>query len=468
MRQQVKNSFLSLLIATGLCLTGCGGDGEIVDYSTEGGDNPFLDGASGVKADTHYLNPDGIEVEVDVEADIEAPAWKLKVAPATLTQYAMTYLQSKGQMYLESLAEDASSPDRVEWLIDDEWVAAGDLDELPEAERYHFRIKGVNAVLLHSHTANAEVGRVLTAPVPARPYKIMEEAGDRCAKYNSHMTLSSSVYWYLWRPDKAGCDVETVTMTLTVSKVLPNHDSYPEYDRLVEDGKVTSVILFGQIGDTMSESDPGFRNLSRMARNLDWAGYDETDAPLGRRFVKRVNGIDIEIDLYSPHEFSGLSDHANFGNFQKAISEHEIVAYDGHSMLGSSDFWSRPEYPEFYQIYLYGGCLGYEYYVRPIVEGKGGWGNVDIVSSVIAVSADANYYAGPFFAKLETAINNDYSVTWKQILAAIRDKVGDSTFGASGVRENCFSPEGSLCDEDPQDDPHEDPQDDPHEDPFTP
>ncbi len=434
----------ALVVMMGIAV-GCGGV-DVVDLTGVDEVNPFVDvpDPAGAKEDSHYYNPDGIEVEVDIEATVQAPSWRLKKAPAMLAQYAMTALSHRGVLYLESIAEDASSPERVEWLIDDEWVATADVEEFSE-ERMTFRIRGMNAVLLDGHMEHAVEGSMLTATVPVRPYAVMDEAGDSCAKHDDHLTLSSSVYWYVWRPAKFGCQVDRQEMTLTVSKVLPQTVTYPEWDRLVEDGKVTAVVLFGQIGDDMSEWDPGFRNMKRMANNLERAGYHEVEAPLGRRFARDVQGVTIEIDMYSPHEFSGLSDHANFGNFQKAISEHEIVAYDGHSMLGSSDFWARPDYPEFYQVYLYGGCLGYEYYVAPIVEGKGGWGNVDIVSSVIAVSADANYYAGPFFAKLETAITSGYDVTWKDILGAIRRSVGDSTFGASGVRENCFSPTGSLC-----------------------
>ena len=375
-------------------------------------------------------------------------AEELDVAPATLAQYAMTYLRNKGVLYLESLAEDASSPKRVEWLLDGEWTAHEDIDELPEGETLRFRIVGMNAVLLHRHTARAELGEIFTAPVPVRPYDVMNELGSECVDEDDHMTLSLSVYWYVWNPERSGCTGETQDMTITVSRVLPKKDSYPEYDRLVEDGKITNVVLFGEISDNMGDNDPGFRNLRRMASNLERAGYEEVDAPLGRRFVKTVSGVVIEMDLYSPDVFSGLSDHQNFGNFETAIREHEIVAYDGHSMLGASDFWSRPEYPEHYQIYLYGGCLGYEYYVRPIVEAKpGGWDSVDIVSSVIPVSADANYYVGPFLSKLERALNQDFKVGWKEILGAIRTGVGDSTFGASGVRDNCFDPAGSRCDE---------------------
>jgi hypothetical protein len=172
---------------------------------------------------------------------------------------------------------------------------------------------------------------------------------------------------------------------------------------------------------------------------------EKTGQTVGRRFSKLIKDITVEIDLYSPKDFSGLGDYAHFSNFQKALSEHEIVAYDGHSMLGASDFWARPEYPSFYQVFLYGGCLGYEYYVRPILNGKGGWGNVDIMSSVVEVTADANMYAGPFLAKLIWAIQNGYRASWRDVLLSVRRSVGDSTFGVSGVRDNCFSPYGSRC-----------------------
>ncbi|MFT7624650.1 MAG: hypothetical protein ACI9WU_003838 [Myxococcota bacterium] len=433
------------LLSSSVILTGCSGEAGVIDLAGDDTVNPFLEDPNQGKMDSHYFNPDGIEIEVDVQGTVEAPAGRRGLAPAMVAQYAMTHLHRQGVLYLESLAEDASAPERVEWLVDGVWLPAVkvDTDSLDDAAQ--FRIRGINAVLLHQHTEFGEVGRTLNVPVPLRPYNLMADAGDTCAKPDGHMTLSNSIYWYLWDPTRSECTMETEDLLLTVSSVLPRADSYPEYDQLVADNKVTAVILFGQIGDTMDEWDPGFRNLGRMARNLERAGYSEVEAPLGQRFAKDVQGVTIEIDLYSPKEFSGLSDHANFGNFERAIAEHEVVAYDGHSMLGASDFWARPTYPDFYQVFLYGGCLGYEYYVAPIVQAKGGWGAVDIVSSVIEVSADANYYAGPFFSKLEKAIEQDYRVSWKEILGAVRTSVGDSTFGASGVRGNCFDPEGDRC-----------------------
>jgi hypothetical protein len=199
------------------------------------------------------------------------------------------------------------------------------------------------------------------------------------------------------------------------------------------------ALSHGYIAVDMSDTPAGKKSRE--------AGYKTVTAPLGKRLEKKLNnGVLIQIDLYSPREFSGLGDFAHFANFQKALSEHEVVAYDGHSMLGASDFWTRPDYPDFYQIYLYGGCLGYEYYIKPILHGKGdSWAKLDIMSSVIEVTADATDFAAPALAKILFAIENGKRSSWKQILNIVRDSVGDSTFGVSGVRENCYKPGGNRC-----------------------
>ena len=447
----MKLNMLNMLrcaLALLFLLPGCGGNGEAEEEIP----NPFLEDMSNPgKEDTGYLNPDGIEVEVDIEGDVEAPSYRLFEGPAELGQFAVTYLRNRREFYLESLAEDATSDERVEWLVDGSWITAAQAREQSLENLRHFRIRGINAVLLFEAGENVQVGSVFTAKVPLKPYSVMSDAGDSCADADGHMTLGQSVYWYMWNPDRDGCSIPVQDLSVTVSRLLPvEKNTYPEYDQLIEDSKITSVILFGQIGDDpLTDSDSGMRNLSSMARWLEDGGFSEvTPAPVGRRFSRTVEGIEFIVDLYSPYDFAGLSDMANFSNFQKALSEHEIVAYDGHSMLGASDFWGRPDYPDFYQIYLYGGCLGYEYYVRPILEGKGGWDKVDIVSSVVEVSASANYYAAPFIAKIIWAASHEYGASWKDLLAVIRQKVGDSTFGASGVRENCFSPSGPICDPD--------------------
>jgi hypothetical protein len=297
------------------------------------------------------------------------------------------------------------------------------------------------------------VGKVFTAKVPMDPFATFTSYGTKCAEADGHIQPDSEVYWYVWDPEKTGCNATTQNMTITVSKVLPKGQTvYPEYDKLVADKKITAVILFGQIGDgAITDSDPGMRAFSTVATYLLGARYTEVKpAPVGRRFSKKFGTITMEVDLYSPRDFSGLGDYAHFNNLQKAISEHEIVTYDGHSMLGASDFWSRPTYPKTYQIFLYGGCLGYEYYVRPILEKKGGWDNLDIMSSVVEVSAGANEFAGPALAKIVYTLDHGRNASWQDILVAVRGRVGDSTFGVSGVRDNCYTPAGSRCGDAPR------------------
>ena len=81
-----------------------------------------------------------------------------------------------------------------------------------------------------------------------------------------------------------------------------------------------------------------------------------------------------------------------------------------------------------------------------ILAGKGGsWANLDLMSSVVEVSATANEFAAPAIAKIVYAIEHGYKSSWRQILITVRTNVGDSTFGVSGVRDNCFTPTGNRC-----------------------
>jgi hypothetical protein len=412
-------------------------------------DNPFnQDMENDGKEDSAYLNPDGTEVEVDIEGDVAGPTYQLSEAPATLGQFALTFFRKKEMMYIESLAEDASASDRAEWLVNGTWYTA---DKVPAGSTLkHWRLRGLDTVLLFAASRSPKVGDAFTAKVPAKPFSVFTDAGKTCADDDDHIGLDQGVYWYRWEPEQTSCKIALQDLKVTVSKTFVKTTSavYPEYDQLVADKKLTAVILFGEIDDgPITENETGMRNMKRYATWLAGAGFKSVATTVGKRFEKTtVSGIKVQIDLYSPREFSGLDDSAHFGNFQKALSEHEIVAWDGHSMLGASDFWTRPTYPSTYQIFLYGGCLGYEYYVKPILHGKGdSWAKVDIMSSVVEVTADANEFAGPALAKIIWALDHNYRASWRNILTTVRSNVGDSTFGVSGVRDNCFTPTGSRC-----------------------
>jgi hypothetical protein len=72
------------------------------------------------------------------------------------------------------------------------------------------------------------------------------------------------------------------------------------------------------------------------------------------------------------------------------------------------------------------------------------------MSAVVEVTADANDFAAPVLAKIAYTLNHGLKYSWQTNLKAVRTAVGDSTFGLSGVRDNCYTPAGSRCGDAPR------------------
>jgi len=320
----LRNALLLSLLGTAAACSGT--------ESADPADNPFLqDLSDDGKEDSAYMNPDGIEVEVDLEGDVEAPAYRIQDGPIDIGQYALTYFRKSETMFIESLAEDAASQGRAEWLVDGTWYAS---DRIPAgATLRHWRLRGLNTVLLFEHAQGVDVGKTFTAKVPLKPFSVLADAGDKCADDDDHIGLDSSVYWYRWEPDQASCTIPLQDLKVTVSKKFPTTNStrYPEYDKLMADKKVTMVVLFGEIDDgPITENETGMRNFRRFGRWLEDASFKSVVAPLGKRFEKKLNnGTLVQIDLYSPREFSGPGAFAHFDNLQKALTGHGDGAHRG-------------------------------------------------------------------------------------------------------------------------------------------
>src|SRR5512140_1824351 len=156
-------------------------------------DNPFTQNMDDPgKEDSAYLNPDG--VEVDLEGDVTGPATRLADAPASLGQFALTYFRKKDMMYIESLAEDASTTNRAEWLVGGVWYTA---DKVPAGSSLkHWRLRGLDTVLLFNAAKTVTVGQEFTAKVPVAPFSVYADAAKSCADDDDHIGLDQSVYWY--------------------------------------------------------------------------------------------------------------------------------------------------------------------------------------------------------------------------------------------------------------------------------
>lgn len=429
--------FMAVLSA----LVGCSSDVVVDDL----GANPFLQTPGGGKEDSAYINLRGLEVHVTLEADIEASPDQLGEAPADLAQFAVTYLTLYYEFYLEILAEDATASDRVEWLVDGSWIDSNEARHLEPSQLTHFRMRDVNAVVLNEDASGLQQGAVFEAVVPLNPYTVVEEAGESCAELHPHVPADQDTYWFVWCPDRPDCSARTQEMTVTVTELLPqNPESYPEYDRLWEDGRLQVVVLFGVLEDgTLAR-----QHMGEIAAWLVEAGFVEVpDAPLGQRFLRAFDDRSVVVDLYGPDIYRSVSDRTNFMNWQRAVSEHEVVIYNGHSVLGTGYAFEQVDYPDFYQIYYVASCLSYQYYVRPILGGKGGWDAVDVISNTEITQYQEHVpLTGAFLARLTWGFENEGRASWQDIMEATSEALGHARFGVSGARDNCFSPEGDRCD----------------------
>ncbi|MCK5800033.1 MAG: proprotein convertase P-domain-containing protein, partial [Deltaproteobacteria bacterium] len=432
----------------------CLGMGASACEQTTGGDealisNPFTDSAGEGKADTAYINLRGTELEVSIEADVEASAWQIFDGPAEVMQYAVTYLRNRNKIYLEILGEDVTAKDRVEWRVDGAWLTYAQAKKVDKSKLRHFRYRGANVVVQYGDAAHVNAGDVLKAEVPLRPYKTMTEGGDGCATPNAHLGLSQSIYWYLWNPNRYTCSIETQTMTLTVDRVLPrNVESYPEYNRLWKDNKLEVAVFFGQLDSDVDDmKDDNWQNVDQLAQWLTDAGFKEVkNAPMGRRFTHKTGDKTAIVDVYGPSVFHSVADSTRFANWQKAVSEHEVIMYNGHSVLGSGMAFERATYPDHYQIFQIASCLSYEYYVRPILAGKGGWADVDVISNTTPTYYNENLpLTSTVLAKLIEGFENGGRVSWQDIMEAVARKLNHYRFGVSGARDNCFTPSGDRC-----------------------
>ncbi len=440
---------LLALFAAVLFSFGCG---QAMDNSA---DNPFLDDFSDEgKEDTGWITVvDAPEVEITLEGDIKTPGrWQAQMGPTDQSQFALTYLRKHYNLYMESQFVVPDHKRKIQWLIDDEWVDAEQVStSVPFDKLNHYRITGVNAIMYKPKNDAAAVGKVYDAIVPLYPYFILTNHGGTCATNTTHAIWDDD-YWYFWDPERSSCTLEKATVTATITKKIDTvEDRYPEYDKLVEDGKVTAVVFFGRFDSGVPiEKDKGYHSMQTFKHQLESAGFEEGSSPDGLiRYTQMRGDLELIVDIASPAQFSGLDDFDNAGVFDQAVKTHEIVVYNGHSILGTSNFWARDGiYPDYYQLFFFNGCLGYEYYVGAIMDGKGSWDKVDVISNIKETpSSPAPKVIAAFLASVFQGAETGGQITYNQVLTAMNKRTFNSCYGISGARNNCFSPNGSLCEE---------------------
>ncbi|MBI5501323.1 MAG: hypothetical protein HY907_13845 [Deltaproteobacteria bacterium] len=428
------------------------------------------------KADTGYLSTLATELEgefagqvlLDVstlgEAERSEYLARLQTTPYEVKNLVMDQVKfSKNRLNTEKLHMNLYT-DRVEAteiVLDGTTIRVG----------YKVRLE---SVVSHEELEKAglSIEQILASPatalrLPADPRNVFARAAERCATGFDAGGLADYNYFYYFDPAKAGCDLSLVDATFTVSSLAPPaQTTYPEYDRLRADNKLTVFVVFNasEHEATVSDSDWGVREWRQFRGELTSRGFSKTgELTPGERFRRVKGGIEELIDLVSPRDMHDAAD--SDAVFRAGIAGHEVVMYNGHSFYGSLNVLRDCSvYPaDTYQVFFMSSCWSYEYYTRQIFECRKtagdafGWDLADVVNDTQSgwfhnMAEFSRILLTNLLAGVETGGKDGRRFyTWFNVVAAMNEHAVDifrswntethEIIGVSGVRNNRYDPE---------------------------
>ncbi len=464
-----------VVLAMLLGVAGCTGDEPAATPAEEDDLVP----ASGGKEDTGYLSSLATELQgefvgelrLDLSAmsesertayvsDLQSNTWTLRSLVDSQLNYAKNQLNAEklhlnlgsAEVWADAVALEGTTL-RVTYRTPSETIVS--FEELEAA--------GIQ-------DPQSLTERVFNARVPFDPRDVFAKAGETCATGFDAGSLADYNYFYYWDPGKAGCTIGIADATYTIKSLLPASATYPEYDRLRADGKVTVSVFFGAAGheETVNPYDEGMRNWRNFTKMLRDRGFKKgANLTPGVRYSRRRANLDEIVDVVSPEDLHALNEDTD-GVFTRALQEHEVMIYDGHSFYGSLGVLEdRANYPEdTYQIIFMNSCWSYEYYTRQVFAAKAtpedpeGWLGADVVNNTEAawflnMADETRILLTNLFAGAETGgkDGNRY-YTWANINADMNDLAiqrwqsyglkSHEIYGVSGVRTNRWDPEHPL------------------------
>lgn len=330
------------------------------------------------------------------------------------------------------------------------------------------------------------VGRVIMPRLPRVPAGLFERVGNKCATDPDNgmqptmEDLRADNLFFYWDPARAGCPLgenELVTGEYRVDSSLDAATVYPEYDRLVADGRVDMQIIFGQITHgELASNDWGFISYRAMRSVFGRMGFrvvEEFAGNTGSRLEKRyAGGLVVGITMWTPIGFADSvpRDEAN-QRFRDAIRASEVFYYNGHAFYGSLNVLDDPSvYPaDRYQILFMDACWSYAYYTKQIFRNRAtatdpdGYALVDVVNNTEPGITGSEHTAAVLYDNLfkgAAAVHsrgNASRYSWNALTQYMNDHAeqrararagsdhpNPEIYGASGVRDNVWQPGGVM------------------------
>ena len=327
------------------------------------------------------------------------------------------------------------------------------------------------------------VGKVVEPKLPLVPAGLFDRTGNKCATDPDSggevpaADLGAHNLFYYFDPARTGCTLgadDLVTARYEIRSSLDTPTVWPEYDRLVADGKVTMAVIFGQIEHgELKSNDWGFLSFNTMNRAFRNQGFTRTETfPENRgQTMKKTfpGGLVVEIRMWTPVSFADSvpREQAN-ETFRNAMRESEIVYYNGHAFYGSLTVLDEPTaYPtDTYQIIFMDACWSYAYYTKQVFRNKAtaadplGWALADVVNNTepgITGSEEtaAILWENVFKGAAATHTGGNASLySWNNMIKYMNEHAewrarnrtshpDPEIYGASGVRTNRYPNGGS-------------------------
>jgi hypothetical protein len=227
--------------------------------------------------------------------------------------------------------------------------------------------------------------------VASDPRDLFERAGANCAVGFDPGSLGDENYFYYFDPTQENCALEMAPRAeFRVRSLLPEKDTFPEYDKLVADGRIDAAVVFGAAENgVVHGGDWGVMMWRTFEVNLRIAGFKAMDGvTIGSRFERIKAGLLEAITVISPYDLEALGS-GGTDLFADLLKTNEMLFYNGHSFYGSLDVLGKKENypPDTYQILFMNSCWSYEYYTRQVAQARTddndptGWGLVDVVNN---------------------------------------------------------------------------------------
>ncbi|MBN2496484.1 MAG: proprotein convertase P-domain-containing protein [Deltaproteobacteria bacterium] len=432
--------------------------------------------ASYDKEDTGYLSDQASEMEGVFESELRLSTAGLS---ETERQQLVIGLQA-GSWKLRSLvgehikfAKNKLNTEKLHMNLSAQDIEESELTEEAGLVRVSYRLR-IETIVSFEELRDAGIdpgsltNKQFEVVLPADPREIFSRVGEACAEGYDSGSLADYNYFYYFKADKPGCDLPSVQATFTLHSLLPRKTTYPEYDRLIADSKLTTAVFFGAAGheEEVSSWDEGVREHREFIRALEERGFRKLQdlEPKGVRYTRSRSGLDEQVDVISPTDLHALQ-HDTDGLFKQALLDHEIVIYNGHSFYGSLDvLMDKDAYPpDTYQILFMNSCWSYEYYTKEVFSHKAsaddpeGWALADVVNNTepawfLNMGEETRILMTNIWAGAESGgQDGSRQFTWDAIVEAMNRHALDryeswnleshEIYGVSGVRTNCYDPD---------------------------